>query len=173
MRTRVMPFVILVALVAFAWLAPAQLPAARNFVAHLSGDEEVPPVDTQAQGQAIFQLNAEGDALSFRLLVANIEDVTQAHIHCGAAGVNGPVVVFLFGLDPAGVTVNGVLSQGTITEDDIIARPDSPECPGGVASFDDLLAKMRSGDTYTNVHTLVNPGGEIRGQNAPLGPPSQ
>lgn len=173
MCMRAMPFVILMALVVFAWPAPAQPPTAHNFVAHLLGDEEVPPVDTQAQGQAIFQLNAEEEALDFRLLVANIEDVTQAHIHCGAAGVNGPVVVFLFGLEPAGVTVNGVLSQDTITGDDIIVRPDSPACPGGVATFDDLLAKMLSGDTYTNVHTLVNPGGEIRGQNAPAGPPTR
>jgi hypothetical protein len=167
------PFIILVALVALAWPAPAQAAAPRNFVAHLSGDEEVPPVDTQAQGQAIFQLNAEGDVLSFRLLVANIADVTQAHIHCGAAGVNGPVVVFLFGLDPDGVTVNGVLSQGTITAADVIARPDSAACPGGVANFDELLDKMLSGNTYTNVHTLAFPGGEIRGQNAALGPSSR
>lgn len=173
MRMRVIPAVILLALVVFAWPAPAQPPTTHNFVAHLSGDEEVPPVDTLAQGQALFQLNAEEETLDFRLLVANIEDVTQAHIHCGAAGVNGPVVVFLFGLEPDGVTVNGVLAQDTITGDDIIVRPDSPACPGGVATFEDLLAKMLGGDTYTNVHTLVNPGGEIRGQNALAGPPTR
>ena len=81
MRIRAMPFVILMAVVVFAWPAPAQPSTAHNFVAHLSGDEEVPPVNTLAQGQAIFQLNKAGNGLNFLLLVANIEDVTQAHIH--------------------------------------------------------------------------------------------
>ena len=67
----------------------------RNFVAHLSGDNEVPPVDTRAQGQAKFQLSKDGNELHFKLIAANIENILQAHIHCGAAGVNGPVVVFL------------------------------------------------------------------------------
>lgn len=145
-------------------VGPAVADSNRNFRSHLSGDQEVPAVDTKAQGQAIYQLNKDGDALSYKLIVANIEDVTQAHIHCGAAGVNGPVVAFLFGLDPAGVTVNGILAQGTLTNTDVIPRPDSAACPGGVANFDDLIAKMRSGDAYTNVHTVDYPGGEIRGQ---------
>jgi hypothetical protein len=136
----------------------------RNFAAHLSGGNEIPAVDSQGQGQAIFKLNKEGDAMSFKLIAANIEGVTQAHIHCGAADVNGPVVVFLFGFDPDGVDPNGVLSSGTITEADVIARPDSAACPGGIANFDELVAKMRSGDAYVNVHTLANPPGEIRGQ---------
>jgi hypothetical protein len=147
----------------------AQPPAAFNFVAPLSGDEEVPPVDTNATGLARFQLYDE-EEFDFTLIVANIEGITQAHIHCGGVGVNGPVVVFLFRLDPAGVTVNGILSEGTITADDVIPRPDSPECPGGVANFVDLIAKMRSGETYANVHTLDNAGGEIRGQIQVAGP---
>lgn len=136
----------------------------RNFSAHLQGSNEIPAVDSQAQGQVIFKLDKDGDALGFKLIAANIDGVVQAHIHCGAADVNGPVVVFLFGPDPAGVDVNGVLSKGTITEANLIARPDSPECPGGIATFDGLIAKMRSGDAYVNVHTVVNPMGEIRGQ---------
>jgi hypothetical protein len=146
----------------------AQPPAAFNFVAPLSGDEEVPPVDTNATGLARFQLHDE-DALDFMVIVANIDNITQAHIHCGAEGVNGPVVVFLFGLGP-GVTVNGILSEGTITAGDVIPRLDSAMCPGGVANFDELITKMRSGETYTNVHTSANPGGEIRGQIRAAGP---
>lgn len=136
----------------------------QNFIAPLSGGEEVPPVDTNARGVAILQLSKDGTQLSYKLIVANIQNVTQAHIHCGAAGVNGPVVAFLFGFDPAGVSSNGVLAEGTITAANVIPRPDSPACPGGVANFDDLLAKMRSGDAYVNVHTIAYPGGEIRGQ---------
>lgn len=136
----------------------------RNFKSHLSGDQEVGPVETNATGQAIYKLNKDETGLHFKLIVANIEDVTQAHIHCGPEGVNGPVVAFLFGFVADGVDVNGILSQGTITGANVIPRLDSAACPGGIADFDDLVEQMRAGGTYTNVHTLDNPGGEIRGQ---------
>jgi hypothetical protein len=138
--------------------------ASQNFVAPLSGGEEVPAVDTDARGVAIFRLDRGASELSYKLIVANIQNVTQAHIHCGAAGANGPVVAFLFGLNPAGVTVNGVLAEGTITAANVLPRPDSSACPGGVANFDDLLAKIQSGEAYVNVHTTQFPAGEIRGQ---------
>jgi len=134
----------------------------RNFRARLSGGEEVPAVDTDARGGAKLKLSKDGDELQFKLRAKKIEDVTAAHIHCGAEGVNGPVAVFLYS-GPV-VTPHGILSEGTLTATDVIALPDSAACPGGIATFDDLIAKMRSGDAYVNVHTLVNPGGEIRGQ---------
>jgi hypothetical protein len=104
------------------------------------------------------------------LIVANIEGVTQSHIHCGAEGVNGPVVAFLFGPVLGGLDANGVLAQGALTNANTIPRPDSAQCPGGVANFDELIAKIRSGEAYVNVHTLANPGGEIRGQIRTAGP---
>lgn len=148
----------------------------RNFRAHLSGDNEVPARDTQAQGQAIFHLSDDGTSLEYKLIVANIENVVAAHIHCGAADVNGPVVAFLYGpAAPGGGRLDGVIAEGVIEADDVIPRPSSDVCPGGVASFDDLIAKIRSGEAYANVHTNdgvgeVNtgpgdfPGGEVRGQ---------
>ncbi len=161
-----LPTVSLVALAMFLLMGgtASAAPASSNFGAPLRGAEEVPPVDTDATGNAVFKLVEDGSALQFKLIVANIEDVTQAHIHCGAAGVNGPVVLFLFGFEEDGVTTNGILAEGTGTNEDIIAVGDSLACPGGVADFDDLIAKMRSGDAYVNVHTVTNPGGEIRGQ---------
>lgn len=138
--------------------------AQQNFTAHLSGDQEVPAVDSKGTGQAIFKLNEDGTALYYKLIVANIEDVTQAHIHCGSSIVSGPVVAFLFGFNAEGVNVNGVLAEGTITNSDIIVRPDTEACVGGLATFENLLDKMRSGDVYVNVHTIDNPAGEIRGQ---------
>lgn len=134
----------------------------RNYTASLKGRNEVPAVDTNAQGQAIFHLSKDGTELSYKLIVANIDNVLQSHIHCGAEGVNGPVVVFLFGPSP-GVTVNGVLAEGTITAADVIPRPDSAACPGGIANFAELLEKINSGEAYVNVHTTEFPGGEIRG----------
>ncbi|MGH7321046.1 MAG: CHRD domain-containing protein [Candidatus Rokuibacteriota bacterium] len=121
---------------------------------------------TEAHGTCVA-----GTELSFKLIVANIEDINQAHIHCGAAGVAGPVVAFLYGLNPV-VSPDGILSEGTVTAASVIPRPDSVACPGGVANFAALLAKMQSGDAYVNVHTLANLAGEIRGQIHRGGPKS-
>jgi hypothetical protein len=161
---------VLAALALLAGMATASAaPPHQNFVAPLSGGEEVPPVDTNARGQTLFRLNADETAIDFKLIVANLKDTTQAHIHCGAAGVNGPVIAFLFGPDP-GISHSGILSQGTLTADDVVAVPDSAPCPGGVADFDDLVEKMRSGEAYVNVHTVAHPPGEIRGQIRAVGP---
>jgi hypothetical protein len=159
-RMLIVPLVAVLAVVVLATAAGAT--ENRNFVAVLSGGEEVPAVDTHAHGLAHFQLNQDGNELAFKLIVANIEDVVASHIHCGTEGVNGPVVAFLYA-GPV-VSPDGILAQGTVTAADVIPRPDSPACPGGVATFDDLIAKMQSGGAYTNVHTVVNPGGEIRGE---------
>ena len=148
-------------------LAPAAV-AGDNFVATLSGGQEVPARDTQARGVATFKLRADGTALAFKVNVANIDNVFAAHIHCGAVGVNGPVGVTLFMGAPAGGRVNGTLAEGTIT------APDA----GNGCGWTDLaavLAAMASGNTYVNVHTNDGippvdtgpgdfPGGEIRGQ---------
>jgi len=126
-----------------------------NFRAHLSGDEEVPPVDTRAQGQVKFQFNKSGDALSFKLIVANIESIIAAHIRCAQEGQNGPVGVTLLTGGP--VTANGTLSEGT--------KP-GPD-PGNGCGWADLSAvvdAMQSGNAYVNVHTTANPPGEIRDQ---------
>ena len=134
-----------------------------NFVTSLKGREEVPPVDTKATGLAKFKLSQDGTELGYKLIASNIQGVTQAHIHCGAPGVLGPIVIFLFGFDPEGVDSNGILAQGTLTAGELIPLPDSPECPGGIADFEELIERMQGGGTYANVHTLVNPVGEIRG----------
>jgi hypothetical protein len=148
-------------------LAPSAL-AGDNFVATLSGDQEVPPRDTQARGVATFKLREDGAALGFKVNVANLDNVFAAHIHCGAAGVNGPVGVTLFMGMPAGGGVTGTLAEGTITGPD----------PGNGCGWADLaavLSAMGSGAAYVNVHTDDGvappntgpgdfPGGEIRGQ---------
>lgn len=127
----------------------------RNFRAHLSGDEEVPPVDTDAQGQATFQLDRAGEGMDYRLIVANIEDVVAAHVHCAPPGANGPVGVTLFSGGPTGEP--GVLAEGTVTGPD-----DGNGC--GWETLADTVEAMRNGDTYVNVHTVEHPPGEIRGQ---------
>src|SRR5439155_4603288 len=95
--------------------------AQEEFVAHLTGQEEVPARATRGQGQAIFQLSDDGGSLDYKLIAANIENVVMAHIHVAAAGVNGPIVVFLFGpVAPGGGRTDRVLAEGTITAGDLI-----------------------------------------------------
>jgi hypothetical protein len=161
---------------AFLARAPGMGPAnlLQNFVAPHSGDQEVPPVETRARGQATFQLSKDGTELHFQLIAANIENVTQAHIHCGTPDVAGPIVAWLYPASPPAALIpgrfDGVLARGVITEADIVERPDSEECPGGVANLDDLLERMRTGVAYSNVHTTENPPGEVRGHIRAGGP---
>ena len=129
----------------------------KNFRAHLAGGSEVPPVATKATGQALFNLNSDGTELSYRLIVANIDDVRAAHIHNAAAGINGPVVAFLYGGPTIEGQFSGVLAEGTITESDLVGPlEDMP--------LSDLIALISAGNAYVNVHTDSYPGGEIRGQ---------
>ena len=142
----------------------------RNFAVPLSGGQEVPPRDTKARGLATFQLNKDGTELEYTLIVANIENVVAAHIHCGAAGVTAPVGVTL--LHPADTPesgrFDGILAEGTITAPD-------PGNACGWTTLDAVIAAMMSGNAYVNVHTNDGvappntgpgdfPGGEIRGQ---------
>ena len=152
--------VTVIALVSTVGIAAGQ---PQNFVATLSGRNEVTPVATLGTGVAKFKLDQSGTTLSYMLIVANTQDVSQAHIHCGAAGVNGSVVAFLYGLGPI-VSPNGILAQGTLSAGNVITVSASIPCPGGVANFAQLIGQMQSGNAYVNVHTLANPGGEIRGQ---------
>jgi len=148
-------------------LAPPAV-AGDNFVAPLSGDNEVPARDTQAVGVATLKVRDDGAALVFKINVANLDNAVAAHIHCGPPGVNGPVGLTLFLGAPGGGSFQGTLAEGTATAPD----------PGNACGWTDLaavIAAMQSGNTYVNVHTNdgvppVNtgpgdfPGGEIRGQ---------
>ncbi len=138
----------------------AQL-APHNHRTHLSGAEEVPVRDTSAQGQAIFQVNPEGTAISYRLVVANIENVTQAHIHLAPAGMNGGIVAWLYPAAPPSLLIPG-RSQGTLGEGEITAASLVGSLIG--KPLTDLIAAMQNGGAYVNVHTSQFPPGEIRGQ---------
>lgn len=148
-------------LLALAPLVHGALVQKGTFVAHMTGAQEVPPVSTQAVGQTILRLDASGTELHYRLIVANIRDVTQAHIHLAPEGQNGSVVAWLYPSGPPPQPIpgpfNGVLAVGTITEADLVG-------PLAGAPLSDLVAAMQAGGAYVNVHTSSFPGGEIRGQ---------
>ena len=152
-----------------------QASAPKNFVAHLTGANEVPARETRAVGEIKLQLSADGTTLDYRLISSNIDNVFMSHIHVAPAGVNGPIVVFLFGpVAPGGGRTDGVLAHGTITAANLIG-------PLAGHPLSDLVAALGNGGAYANVHTNDGvdgtntgpgdfPGGEIRGQIVVAGP---
>jgi len=121
------------------------------FAAALSGLNEVPTSTTSAEGGAILKLDPTQTQLSYYIAANNIVSVTMAHLHRGAVGVNGPVVI---GFPNATSLTSATPITGTVSM--------TP------ADFNDLL----TGNLYVNVHTVANPGGEIRGQATAVRPAS-
>ena len=117
--------------------------------------------NTNARGQAIFNVHPSGTSIDYRLIATNIDNVIMAHIHLAPLGVNGPVVVWLYPSSPPAASpsgpLHGIFASGTITASDLT---------GPLASdpLSDLIDAMAAGNTYVNVHTTDYPAGEIRGQ---------
>src|SRR5204863_3828212 len=135
-----------------------------NLGTHMTGAEEhftaapgaPTPADSRAQGEAIFRVSADGNTVDFRLIASNIDNVFMSHIHCGRPGENGPIRMWLYP-PPAGPTgtpgpngsgpQDGVLASGSFS-------PTGVTCPASaVGTQMSLLAAMRAGLTYVNVHT--------------------
>jgi hypothetical protein len=127
-----------------------------DFTALLTGSQEVPPVATEATGVSLFQFNDQDTEIRYRVDVTKIQDVVASHIHLAPEGKNGGVVVTLRN-DKVEGRVDGKYAEGTIRAEDL-----SGNLKGGPLSI--LKEAMEAGYTYVNVHTVVNPAGEIRGQ---------
>ncbi|GAA4290010.1 CHRD domain-containing protein [Aestuariibaculum suncheonense] len=128
-----------------------------HFTTTLKANNETSPNDSKAVGQAIVDINKEENMIHYKLIVANIENVTMSHFHLGEAGTNGGIVVWLYDNrngQPSGVS-NGVLAEGDIIESDIT---------GNLSTMSELIEAIRTGLIYVNVHTQQIGSGEIRGQ---------
>lgn len=146
--------------------------AGKSYTAALTGGGEVPPRATPAGGEATFRVSDDGQALAYTVTVRDIANVTAGHIHLGAAGANGDIVLPLVpSAAPGGGPRSGVIAQGTATAAQLIG----PLQGKGLA---DLLAAMDAGTAYVNIHTATGtspaalvpgdfPPGEIRGQIGP------
>ena len=129
--------------------------ANHEFAANLTGQQEVPPVNTQATGEAIFVPDLpRNETIDFWVNGTGIQGVTLGHIHSGAQGENGPVVVTLFKFDSP---QNNLTQSGTVAANNL-------EGPMKGKTIPDLITAMKNGSTYANFHTEKNPDGEIRGQ---------
>lgn len=104
----------------------------------LSGTNEVPPVTTSASGGGTIMIGDDG-SVAGGVTTSGVAG-TAAHIHEGAAGKNGPVIVPL------------------------VKEGDAYKVPAGAKLTEAQMASFKAGNLYINVHSAANPGGEIRGQ---------
>lgn len=111
----------------------------QSMQAKLDGSHEVPPNDSQASGVSNITVAAD-KSVRGNVTTTGI-DGKAAHIHIGAAGVNGPVIV------PLTKTADNVWSV-----------------PAGAMLTDPQYASYVAGNLYVNVHSAAHPGGEIRVQ---------
>jgi len=149
---------------------------AENIQATLTGYEEVPAtVSTVAAGSFRGLISQDEQFIDYELSYSGLQgDVRQAHIHFAQQHVSGPIVVWLCQTtaNPAPVgttpptcppsTQTGVTVTGTIRASDVIAAPAAQQIAAG--ELEEVIAAMRAGAAYANVHSSISPGGEIRGQ---------
>ena len=132
----------------------------------LVGYQENPDVSTVATGSFHVTIDDAAQTLAYELSYSGLEgDVQQAHVHFGKRALNGGISVFLctnLGNNPTAPpcpqegTVSGTLSAANIV---------GPSGQGiEPMAFEELVAAMRAGHTYANVHSTKWPGGEIRAQ---------
>ena len=158
-----MPRFILVLLAACASAAPKPEAAApETFQATLDSGSEVPPpkVDASAQPSGKAAFTVAGRTIVYKVSADGLSSAfTMAHIHAGAPGTAGPVVVPL----QLAATPGGAAGEGTLDAAAIKGK----RADGSLMTMDDLLAALRSGGLYVNVHTANNKAGEVRGQIKP------
>lgn len=132
--------------------------------ARLSGYQETPAsISTEAEGS--FDARIGSSAIEFELEYEDLEggNVLFAHIHLGQRHTTGGVSAFLCGGGgkPACPNSPDGTVEGTITA----ANVQGPAGQGIAAGeLDELVAAIRAGAAYVNVHTATFPTGEIRGQ---------
>ena len=120
---------------------PAWMPGSGAVSVNLTGAEEVPPVKASGSGSGSFRV-AEDGTITGSVTTKGVQG-TMAHIHQAAKGQNGPVIVPL--------TKSG----------------DTYSVPAGRKLTPAQLQAFKAGNTYVNVHTAQNKGGEVRGQLQP------
>jgi hypothetical protein len=133
--------VLLASCAAYQDKAPSWMPGSGAVSVKLSGAEEVPPVSVPGSGSGTIRVNADG-AVSGSVTTTGVQG-TMAHIHQGAKGQNGPVIIPL--------TKSG----------------DTYSVPPGAKLNEAQMKAFKEGNLYVNVHTARNKGGEVRGQLVP------
>jgi CHRD domain len=120
---------------------PDWMPGSGAIKVNLSGAEEVPPLNVPGSGSGSFRVADDG-TITGSVTTKDVQG-TMAHIHRGAKGTNGPVIVPL--------DKNG----------------DTYTVPAGRKLTKEQMDDLKAGRLYVNVHTARNKGGEVRGQLQP------
>ena len=120
---------------------PSWMPGSGAMSVSLSGAQEVPPVSTDAKGSGSFRVAQDG-TISGSVKTEGMQGM-MAHIHRGAKGQNGPVIIPL--------TKNG----------------DTYSVPEGKKLTEAQMEDLKNGNLYVNVHSPTHKGGEIRAQLQP------
>jgi hypothetical protein len=147
MKSLLAKFVLAIAVLGLASCAgmrekmPDWMPGSGAIKVSLTGAEEVPPVTVPGSGSGSFRV-AEDGTLSGSITTKDVQG-TMAHIHRGAKGQNGPIIVPL--------DKNG----------------DTYSVPAGRKLTPQQMDDLKAGNLYVNVHTNRNKGGEVRGQLQP------
>jgi hypothetical protein len=126
-----------------------------KFRAKLDGNNEVPPVDTPAEGVITFK--SKGDVLTWKLNVTGITDATALKIYQGMKTENGQPIVDLMKTSKHSDSTTGMKMRGNITDSDLEGALDGK-------TIDDLKTELGGGNAYVNLHTAEHPDGMIRGQ---------
>jgi hypothetical protein len=168
------PTVLARAALACALSTVPALAAAEIVIVPLRGFEEVPSISSPARGLFRAFVNRHTGVIAYQLSYQNLQgDVSQAHLHFGQRGVNGGISVFLCQTaaspDPTGLAPTCPQS-GSVSGQLQAANVIGPSGQGIAAGeFEELLAAIRAGAVYVNVHSSTWPGGEIRGQTHGFG----
>jgi hypothetical protein len=139
-------------------------PGGENFRATMNGQNESPARTTPATGTANFTLR--NDTLYWTINMQNITNVVASHIHLGDATVASGGIILPLTPPISNTQIQGFIFKGNFQ---------APAAPNAALTFDQMIAAMRVGGAYANVHTNDNvtptntgpgdfPGGEIRGQ---------
>ena len=126
-----------------------------KFRAKLDGNNEVPPVDTPAEG--VINFKTKDDIMTWKMNVTGITDATALGIYQGMATENGEPIVDLMKSSKHSDSLTGMAMRGNFTDSNL-------QGPMEGKTLDDLKTEMGSGNTYVNVGTTDHPDGMIRGQ---------
>lgn len=126
-----------------------------KFRAKLDGNNEVPPVDTPAEG--VINFKTKDDTMTWKMNVTGITEATALNIYQGMTTENGESIVDLMKSSKHSDRPTGMTMRGNITDSNLQGSMTGK-------TLEDLKTEMRSGNTYVNVHSADHPDGMIRGQ---------
>ena len=127
-------------------------------ITFLSGKDEVPPNESNANAWAKFQSVNNDSQMAYWVSISGLQNITGAHLHEGIEGQNGDIVAVLSESRSAEDEGNAsILLNGNITKDDL-------QGPLKGKEISDLISQMRNASIYVNVHTDEFKDGAIRGQ---------